>query len=457
MRRSFRVGSRVGLRRLTVGVVSGGLLVVTLVGVEAGTAQAVPSPLAYQQFAFGTLASNGGTVTSGPTFPTSITCTTLPGLSTSNGGVVTIPGLINSSSVFQSATTAETGPNNNQVAVTRSTVSSMNLLSGLVTLSGLGVTSTAVNTGTNVLTSGAVSLGALSVLGVPIPLGSIAPNTVVPIPMLGSITLNEQMPVPNGIRTVGAHIRLTAGENAGRDVRIGTTQSGFVPKPPVFLTGVAYSNLIAAGALTVGPLIGQSVPCPSGNSQSSLSGINLPGILTTGSITASGTSVPGNPSVGSSRITLSGVNLLGGLIGATAITSQVNAAKSPGQPAVLNTTGTQFTNLTVGGVAYPDNVAPNTFVPLPGVGYVVLNRQIQTATSVEVRALEVVIQVAGVLPAGSVIRIAGASISATDQGTAPLSAPIDPHDAGASTTGHEGQLCADSPDPAKCLAVNGLL
>ncbi|MCK9878963.1 hypothetical protein MXD59_24930 [Frankia sp. Ag45/Mut15] len=450
MRSSFRAGPRLGLRRLTAGVVSGGVLAATLVGVGVGTASAVPSPLAYEQYAYGASASVGGVVTVGPLFPTGISCTIQPGLVATAGGLVNIPGVITAAPTFQSATTAHSGPNNNQVAVTRSTVASINLLGGLVGLTGLGVTSTAVNTGAGVASAGSVSLGALTVLGIPIPLGSIGANTTIAIPLLGSITLNEQTVAANGIRTIGAHIRLLAGPNAGLDVIIGLTQSRFLPKPPVFITGVAYSNLIAAGPLSVNPLVAQSVPCNGGTSSSSLAGINLPGIITAGAITASGTAVPGNPTGGTSKISLASLNLLNGLITASAITSQANVVKSPGSPPVLSSTGTQFADLTVAGVHLPVDVAPNTAVVLPGVGYVVLNRQVQTATGLEIRAVEIVIQIGGVLPVGAVVRLGVASINAADTGVSPLSAAIDPYNTDQLSEPFAAQLCADVDDPASC-------
>ncbi|WP_163548564.1 choice-of-anchor P family protein [Candidatus Frankia nodulisporulans] len=450
MRSSFRAGPRVGLRRLTAGVVSGGVLAATLVGVGVGTASAVPAPLAYEQYAYGASASVGGVVTAGPLFPTGISCTIQPGLVATNGGLVNIPGVISAAPTFQSATTAESGPNNNQVAVTRSTVASVNLLGGLVGLTGLGVTATAVNTGSGVATAGAVSLGALTILGIPIPLGSIGPNTTIGIPLLGSITLNEQTVAVNGIRTIGAHIRILAGVNAGLDVIVGLTQSRFLNKPPVFMTGVAYSNLIAAGPVSVGPLVAQSVPCNGGTSTSNLVGINLPDIVTTGVITATGTAVLGNPTGGTSRLSVAGVNLLGGLITASAITSQANAIKSPGSPPALSSTGTQFANLTVAGIPLGANIAPNTAVVLPGVGYVVLNRQVQTASGLEVRAIEVVIQVGGVLPVGAVIRIGVASINASDTGASPLSAPLDGHISEQLSAPYATQLCSTVGDTAKC-------
>lgn len=457
MRSSFRVAHRLGLRRLTAGVVSGGVLAATMVGVGVSPASAVASPLAYEQYAYGTQVVLGSTVTSGPTFPTGISCTTRPNLGVSAGGLVNVPGVISAGAVFQSATTAEAGPNNNQVATTRSTVTNVSLLGGLVGLNGLAVTSTAVNTGSVVASAGAVSLGSLTVLGLPIPLGAISPNTVVGIPGVGTITLNQQTVAANGIRTIGARVQVLSGPNAGLDIVLGFTQSRFLPKPPVFITGVAYSNLIAAGPLSVSPLIAQSIPCNGGSTSASLVGINLPGVLTTGVISALGSSTLGNPTTGTSKITLAGINVLSGLITASSITSQVNASKSNGLPAVLSPAGTQFANLTIAGVPIAANVPPNTFIPLPGVGYVVLNRQVQTASALEVRAVEVVVQIAGVLPVGAVIRLGVASINASDNGATPLSAPLDAHDPAGLSSGHVSELCVDVPDPAKCLVVSDTL
>ncbi|WP_261570869.1 choice-of-anchor P family protein [Frankia gtarii] len=454
MRSSFRAAHRVGPRRLIAGVVSGGVLAATMVGVGVSPASAVASPLAYEQYAYGTQVVLGSTVTSGPTFPAGISCTVQPNLAVSAGGLVNVPGVISAATVFQSATTSEVGPNNNQVAITRSTVASASLLGGRIGFSGLAVTSTAVNTGTTVASAGAVSLGSLTVLGLPIPLGAIAPNTVIGLPGIGTITLNQQTVATNGIRTIGARVQVLSGPNAGLDIALGFTQSRFLPKPPVFVTGVAYSDLIAAGPLSVSPLIAQSVPCNGGSTTANLAGINRPGVLTTGVISASGAAVLGNPTLGTTKITLANINILSGQITASSITSQANASKSNGQPAVLDSTGTQFADLAIAGVPIPANVAPNTFIPLPGVGYVVLNRQIQTASALEVRAVEVVIQIAGVLPVGAVIRLGVASINASDSGATPLSAPLDAHDITALSSGHVGEICADVPDPAKCLAVS---
>lgn len=419
-------------------VVMVGLIVATA-GISATPATAADTPLVYEQDAYATSASVGGVTVSGPTFPAGVSCTTAPGLVRTSGGMVSIPGIITGGPTFQSVTTVGSDPDDAQVGVTRSTIISADILRGVVGLTNLVVTSTADDTGSGIDSTGAVSLGSLTVLGVPIPTGDIAPNTVVPIPLLGSITLNEQTVTSLGIRTVGMRVILTAGPNAGLDLVVGSTQSRFLPTPSVVMTGSAYSDLVAAGAVSGEPAATRDVPCHGGASTGRVVSINLPGVLTAGAVAVSGSSALGKPTLAVSRAEVGGVDILGGLIIADAIRSQVNATQSKGSPPTIDNTGTIFEGLVVAGVPIPAEVAPNTRIPLPGVGHVVLNRQIRTAGSLEVRAVEVAVEpagsagngagndagndagngAAGALPAGSVIRVAVASVRAGDQSVPP--------------------------------------
>ncbi|WP_026239710.1 choice-of-anchor P family protein [Parafrankia discariae] len=444
---------RTGSRRLLAGAVTTGLVAAAIGGAMAAPAAAVPNPLAYQDYAFGTYAAVNGVVTSALSFGAVIDCTSRPGVERNAVGSVNIPGVLTGAVVAQSASTSEQAPGAQQVGLTTSTLASASILGGLVGLTGLSVASGAINTGSGIVTNGVVNLGALTVLGIPIPLGTIGPNTTVPIPLLGSITLNEQTPVANGIRTVGVHVHIVAGPNAGLDLYIGFTQSGFGPKPPVFVTGGAYSNAITAGPLSVGPLIAQTIPCAGGLASNSLAGINVPGVLTAGQITAAGGSIPGNPTYGAGVLDIAGVNILSGLITADAIRSQANVVKSPGSPGTLDATGTTFTNLVVAGTPISASVPPNTGIVLPGVGYVILNEQSQFGDTLVVRALHVVITVGGVLPIGAEIELAVAGVHASDNGDLSTSSeesvkPLDEF---------LDEECAKAADSAKCLGVDNLL
>ena len=60
-----------------------------------------------------------------------------------------------------------------------------------------------------------------------------------------------------------------------------------------------------------------------------------------------------------------------------------------------NTDGSGVGNLVVNGTSLTD-VAPNTRLSLPGIGYVVLNEQITTSGGVTVNMIHVVLQQSGV-------------------------------------------------------------
>jgi hypothetical protein len=74
------------------------------------------------------------------------------------------------------------------------------------------------------------------------------------------------------------------------------------------------------------------------------------------------------------------INILNGLITADEVIANVTSSRTA-TGAVSNADGSTFQNLVVAGVPVTSGdgpVAPNTNVPLPGVGYVVLNEQTLT-------------------------------------------------------------------------------
>jgi len=83
-----------------------------------------------------------------------------------------------------------------------------------------------------------------------------------------------------------------------------------------------------------------------------------------------------------------------------------------------NTDGTGFTNLVVNGVAVTTDVAPNTRVDLPGLGYAILNEQVPsgdgvTSWGITVNMIHVVLQDAltGLTTGEIVIGSASSSVS----------------------------------------------
>lgn len=90
------------------------------------------------------------------------------------------------------------------------------------------------------------------------------------------------------------------------------------------------------------------------------------------------------------------VNVLNGLITADNVTAIASSYRNA-SGAASDAEGSGFVNLVVNGVAVTTDVAPNTKVSLPGVGYVVLNEQAvsgngSTSTGIAVNMIHVILQ-----------------------------------------------------------------
>ena len=89
--------------------------------------------------------------------------------------------------------------------------------------------------------------------------------------------------------------------------------------------------------------------------------------------------------------TVADVSILSGLITASRVIGVATSTKV-GSATVSNALGSAFEGLSVNGVSVGDTPAPNTQISLPGVGYVVLNEQIQSASGITVNMIHVVLQ-----------------------------------------------------------------
>jgi len=114
-------------------------------------------------------------------------------------------------------TTAYGGPvGSSTVAKTTSSVAKISLLGGLITASGIVAAAEEVRIG-NVSKAHTLntSFGGLSVAGVAIT-GAVAPNTVITLPALGYVVLNEQPPASGGhIQVNGLHIIILSDNSLG--------------------------------------------------------------------------------------------------------------------------------------------------------------------------------------------------------------------------------------------------
>ena len=139
--------------------------------------------------------------------------------------------------------------------------------------------------------------------------------------------------------------------------------------------GVAVNTPTASGTSPVAML-----PADGGLASDNAPSVNVAGLAGAenafamasgdGGIGASGT--PDATAVSNS--TLESVNLLNGLSTADGVVVFATSAVKDGI-ASSNAEGSQLANLVVNGVTIPSDVAPNTQIALPGVGFVVLNEQ----------------------------------------------------------------------------------
>jgi hypothetical protein len=101
------------------------------------------------------------------------------------------------------------------------------------------------------------------------------------------------------------------------------------------------------------------------------------------------------------------VNLLGGLIKATAVKVTAHADLK-GISGSMTLTG-----LTIGGTRIPLSVKPNTVINL-GIGKVIVNQQIRHRYNITVRGVDIVLlKPSGGLPVGAEIQLASATAAAS--------------------------------------------
>jgi hypothetical protein len=373
--------------------------------------------------AYGTNVFVGNTIVSGKTAPSNVGCTPQIGVNKNNSiASVSLFPTLTTGAVTSSAGTFATG------STATSDVAGINLLAGLVTADELKSVSTTTQDSAGLHTSAAGSVFTkLLVAGIPVG-DNPAPNTVLSLPLFGSVTLNEQTSSVNGTTaklTVNMiHIKITLvnllGIQVGTEIIVGNAQSSItLATTPAILDGTAYGSQITVTPLVVsGPSAVATVPCLGSKGQiisNTTAGINVLGELVTGTVadTAQG-AISSSSASSNTTSTVQAANLVNALLAADVITAAANASTPDGQNFTFTDTGSTFLNLVVAG--HPeinDQVAPNTRVSILGIGTLWLHRIIQTPNNIEVRMVELVVNQNNSLglPIGTDIRIADASAS----------------------------------------------
>lgn len=181
---------------------------------------------------------------------------------------------------------------------------------------------------------------------------------------------------------------------------------------PGIVRGTAYAGFLEVPAgssvASIGPLFPATIGCNATPDTDTASA----GSLRVGSFAQGGSLVDkvvtGRTSSSASSeatSTIQNVNVLSGLITADEI--KVVASSEATATNATSSNGSTFTNLVVAGRAFSATPGPNTRVNLPGLGYVILNKQTgnlngTNATNITVRAIEVNVTTANLaLPVGA--------------------------------------------------------
>ena len=421
-----------GRRWATVAVVPAALLAAALPAAAAGAAAAVPShvtppSVGYVGHAFGTSVTvASGLLGSGPTANVVTGCTDTPGATRTNTTAgVTVPGVLSTGVVDTSLTSNASGATKSEVATSQ--VAGVSLLGGEIAATAVSDSSTSSVAGSTFSTSGQSTFVGLTVDGTS-EAGSPPANTVIPLPGIGSVTLNEQNATPGSDSTqlvvTSIDIRvLTAnsfGLPVGARVIVGRALSGLVTAPSPLVGGSAFGTSLTAldGAVVSGRTAFQPLQCQGTDGvteTNSTAGTTIAGVLTDGTVTSTAEgNLVARDSTATTSNTVENVSVLPGtlstLITADALTAQANASKVNGAKA-FSDTGSQFVGLKVAGFPLIDDDVPaNTALTIPAVGTLYLHRVIQTGHGIEVRMIELQITASGLPePVGTDLIVGDAS------------------------------------------------
>ena len=220
----------------------------------------------------------------------------------------------------------------------------------------------------------------------------VAPNTKVSLPGIGYVLLKSVKKGGNGKSlgtiTVDMLTVVVTKDNSfelpiGSRIVVAHAVSGFSRnEPEVIVGGQAYAATALATTDEIKNRVGKAafivMGCAGTNGKTKSNNVNtldVAGILSsgTGKTTAFG-GPTSSGTVAKTTATVENLSLLGDLVTADVVKAVAKDTFRNGRR-ISSTKGTQFAALRVGGVPVPVDVAPNTKLKLPGVGYVIVNEQ----------------------------------------------------------------------------------
>jgi len=306
-----------------------------------------------------------------------------------------------------------------------SDVVGVDLLNGIIAANEIkSVSTTSVSGGTFQFSSAGTEFVDLKVLGLPIS-ASPAPNTTLDLPGIGSVILNEQVTQltsdESSLGVNAIHIRVTVanllGFAVGTDIVVADAQSSIRNvSGPAAVGGYAQSAQLTAGPVSSGPLVYVLIPCQGtygAVDTDSVASATIPGVVTTGAVSASGTATVNKSDTSvEATTTVAGVDLLGSLLSATAITGTATGTTTNGTTFDFSG-GATFVGLSVAGhPEITDEVAPNTKISIAGLGTLELNRIVKSADEWKVTPIYLTVSTANTLglPVGAVLTLGVAEV-----------------------------------------------
>jgi hypothetical protein len=382
-----------------------------------------PEAVLYKADAFGTTASVGKTITIGQTAPVIVPiCQTanVPFTLTGTLASLSAPPLV-STGVVNTSAADTTG-----MATASADVHAISLLVGLISADEVkSVSTTTVDSNSKLETSATGSTFVnLNVAGQIIN-GLPAPNTTIDLAGLGKIVLNEHMKSNNGTQAHLSvnmiHVYITVANllfPVGTEVTIAHAGSGItLISAPGALDGAAFGTEVMGNPLQSSKTAPVCVPGPGTDGivkTKTLTGLNLPLILTSGTVVDSAVgNVTATDSDSQTSSTIQGLNLLSGLVTADVVYAQSNASTNDGLKFNFSTSGV-FTNIFVAG--HPEitgNVPKNTKVSIANLGTLYLNRVIRTKNEIKNVMIELTVDQDNLfgLPIGLDVKIGYAEAS----------------------------------------------
>ncbi len=381
------------------------LWVVGLVTMAASTlavsppASASTGEFAYQANAYGSRVLVASTVKSGPSALVILSCTSSAGtVHTNTAASVSVPPFLTAGAIDTTAKSLTAGV----ASAGSANADQVSALNGLVTaaeVTSVSTTSFDAPAGAFRVSAAGTAFTNLVVAGTPVT-GTPAPNTKISLPGIGYVILNQQQASIGSssasLTVTGIHVVVTMANDVvpkGTDVVVAAAHSALTGPVTGLLQGRAYGTSAAAGTTVIaGPSFPQPLAClGTGGVTKTNSGASatIPGILTTGAVTntAEGLVSPALVS-GATTSTVTGLNLLRGIVTAKTIKAAVTVS---GNPATRGD-DSSFLGLSVNGFPHlGDNVAPNTKLSLNGLGTLWLHRQIRTTNGIEVIMVQLIV------------------------------------------------------------------